>query len=100
MAESVKVTLEVYSAPTFTLSTPRRTLPGVVGDDVSFVVTCSAVGSFANNVKIGVIGAPSGAVVTYSPVNQLAGPGESVTITINTDSCSAGTTTMTIGEVA
>jgi len=100
MAETVKVSLEVYSAATFSLSTPKRILAGVVGDDISFVVTCSAVGSFTDDVKIGVTGAPSGAVVTYDPVNQLAAPGESVTVSIDTDACSAAVTTMTIGEVA
>ncbi len=98
MSESVKVTLEVYAAPTFSLSAPRRYAPGVVGDDVAFTVTMSAVGNFSSDVVLECVGAPAGAVVTYSPVDATIAPGETLTVTIDTDACDAGVTTLTVQE--
>lgn len=96
MAESVKCILEVYSAATYSLSTPVRVKGGVVGDDITFVVTATAVGSWEDDVTIALTGAPTGAVVTYDPDPPTIADGESVTISIDTDACSASISTMTI----
>ena len=96
MAESVKCVLEVYSAATYSLSTPVRVKGGVVGDSVTYIVTASAVGSYTGTTHVVLTGAPTGAVVTYSPTNGNMAVGGSVTISVNTTSCSAGTSTMTI----
>lgn len=100
MAESVRCKLEVVAAPTFSLSTPNLLKAGVIGDTVTFVVAVSAVGSFTDGVVLELTGAPEGAVVTYSPENATATPGNAVTISIDTTGCSAGTTTMTVQEAA
>lgn len=100
MAESEKVILEVYAAPTFSLFTPIHIKGGVVGDSVTFTVTASAVGAWTDDVTIELADAPTGAVVTYSPNPPTLSAGESATITIDTSACSAGVTTMTIQEAS
>ena len=100
MAESTKCVLEVYSAATFSLSTPVRVKGGVVGDDVTFVVTAEAVGAWAGSVTIALTGAPTGAVVSYDPDPPTIADGESVTITIDTDACSESVSKMTIAEAS
>jgi len=100
MAQTEKVILEVYAAATYSLSTPIHIKAGVVGDDITFVVTATAVGSWTDDVTVALTGAPTGAVVTYVPDPPAIGDGESVTITIDTDACSAGTSTMTIAAAA
>ena len=96
MAESIKCSLEVYSAATFSLSTPRRYLAGVVGDDIVFVVTSAAVGSFTGNLTIAVTGEPSGAVVTLNPVDGIIAHNGTCTVTVDTDACSEVVSTLTI----
>jgi hypothetical protein len=100
MSESVKCTLEVVAAPTFTLSCSRSIRAGVVGDDVVFYVKMNAVGSFTDDVELEVTGLPTGANVSYDPVDAIIAPGEILTITIDTDACSAGVTDMTVAEAA
>lgn len=100
MAESIKCILEVYDAATYSLTTPRRYLAGVVGDDISFVVTPSAVGGYTGTVEVELTGAPAGAVITYLPTGAQA-MDTAVTITIDTDDCTGGDiSTMTITEKA
>jgi len=99
MAESVRCKLEVVAAPTFHVSTPIHVRSGVIGDTVTYTITCSAIGAFTDEVTFELTDAPSGAVVTYDPVDQKAAPGESLTISVDTTSCDAGTYDMTIAEV-
>jgi len=98
MAESVRCKLEVVAAPTFHLTTPTHILGGVVGDDISFTVTMSAIGAFTDDVTLELADAPSGAVVTYDPVDATIAPGETLTVTIDTDACEAGISDMTVQE--
>ena len=98
MAESVRCKLEVVAAPTFSLSAPIHTVAGVIGDDISFKVVMSAIGAFSAPVTLEVVGAPAGAVVTYNPIDAIIEPGETLTVTIDTDACSAGVTDITIQE--
>lgn len=100
MAESEKVILEVYAAPTYSLFTPTHVQGGVVGDDITYTVTATAVGGWTGSVTIELADAPSGAVVSYSPDPPTLADGESATITVDTDACSAGTTLMTIQEAS
>jgi len=100
MAESTKCILEVYAAPTYSLSTPIRVKGGVVGDDITFVVTATAVGAWTDDVTIALTGAPTGAVVTYDPSPATIADGESCTISIDTDACSESVSKMTIAAAA
>ena len=100
MAESVRCKLEVVAAPTFSLSAPIHTVAGVIGDNVVFTVKMAAIGAYSSETVLAVTGAPAGAVVTYDPVDASIVPGETLTITIDTDACSAGITDMTIAEAA
>lgn len=96
MAESIKCILEVYAAATFSLSMPKRNKAGVIGDNIVLTVNTEAVGSYAGDVAIAITGYPSGAGITYSPVSGIVTVGSPVTITIDTDACSAGTSNMTV----
>ena len=96
MAQSEKVILEVYAAATFSLSTPVHIKAGVIGDTVTYVVTVSAVGAYTGTTHIAATGTPTGAVVTYTPTNGNAAVDGSVTVSIDTTACSAGTSTITI----
>ena len=96
MANTTKVVLEVVAAATFSLSTPIRVKAGVVGGTVTYVVTASAIGSYTGTTHVVLTGAPTGAVVTYAPTNGNMAVDGSVTISVDTTSCSAGTSTMTI----
>ena len=98
MAESVRCKLEVVAAPTFSLSAPAHTVAGVIGDDVVITVTMSAIGAFSAPVTLVAVGAPTGAVVTYDPVDAIIEPGETLGVTIDTDACSAGVTDITVQE--
>jgi hypothetical protein len=98
MAESIRCKLEVVAAPTFSIYAPAHTLAGVVGDNIVFKVNMTAIGAFSSDVVLEVVGAPAGAVVTYSPVDATIAPGETLTVTIDTDACSAGVTDITIQE--
>jgi hypothetical protein len=95
MAESIRCKLDVYAAATFSIWTPRHIKTGVVGDDVTFVVNTEAVGAYSGNVTVTLTGAPTGAVVTYTPTQTVV-VGNPVTVSIDTDACSAGTSDMTI----
>lgn len=90
MAESVKCVLEVYAAPTYSLSTPIHTFGAVIGDDVTFTVTMTAVGAFTDDVDVHVESYPTGAVITYVPEDGIISPGEHVHITVDSDSIAAG----------
>lgn len=100
MAQSEKVILEVYDAPTFSLSTPIHVKAGVVGDTVSWVVTASAVGGWTGSVTLELVDAPSGAEVTYDPNPATIADGESVTISVDTTACSEAVTRMTVQEAS
>lgn len=95
MAESTRCILEVYSAPTFSLSTPRHYLAGVVGDVISFDVTASAIGAFTGDATV-VLTGPDPSDITYNPSNGVIGPGEHVTISIDTSGWSESITTLTV----
>ena len=95
MAESVKCSLQVYAAATFSIWTPKHIKGAVVGDDVTYVVNTEAVGSYSGNVTITLTGAPTGAVVTYAPAQTVV-VGNPVTISIDTDACSESESDMTI----
>jgi hypothetical protein len=96
VSESIKCVLEVYAAATFSLSMPKRTKAGVVGDNIVFTVNTEAVGSYAGSVAIAITGYPSGAGITYSPPSGIVTVGSPVTITIDTDACVAGISNMTV----
>jgi hypothetical protein len=98
VAESIRCKLEVVDAPTFSIYAPAHTLAGVVGDNIVFNVNMTAIGAFSSDVVLEVAGAPAGAVVTYSPVDATIAPGKTLTVTIDTDACSAGVTDITIQE--
>lgn len=83
MAEAVRCLLEVYPAPTFSLSTPRHYLAGVAGDQISFDVLASAIGNFTGDATV-VLTGPDPSDIIYNPANGVIGPGERVTITIDT----------------
>lgn len=98
MAESLRCKLEVVAAPTFTLSAPYHIVAGVVGDSVEFTVTMAAIGAFTDDVVLEVTGEPDGAVVTYDPVDATIAPGETLTVTVDTTECDAGTYDLTVQE--
>jgi hypothetical protein len=100
MSESVRCTLEVVAAPTFTLSCFKPIRAGVIGDDIVFYVKMNAVGNFTDEVTLEVTGLPTGANVSYDPVDATIAPGEILTITIDTDACSAGVTDMIVAEAS
>lgn len=101
MSESVDVILELYAAPAWTLKTSKHILAGVVGDTIVFKVKVEAVGSFSSDVLIELQGYPTGAVVTYSPTDRKASPGEEVQISVDTDNCSEALPTMhVVSELA
>jgi hypothetical protein len=97
MAESVRCVLEVYAAATFSLSTPIHTKGGVVGDEITYVVTPAAVGGFTGTVEIAATGIPAGGSVSYSPTGPQA-MGTAVTVTIDTGTGPAGTYDIIISE--
>lgn len=97
MAESVRCILEVYDAATFSLATPIHTFGAVVGDEVSFVVTPTAVGGFTGTVEIELTGLPAGASVVYLPTGPQA-MDTAVTVTIDTGTGPAGDYKLTIAE--
>jgi phage baseplate assembly protein gpV len=100
MAESVRCVLEVYAAPTFSLSTPIHTFGAVVGDNVTFIVTMTAVGAFTDDVDVHVENYPDGAIITYDPADGVIEPGGHVHITVDTDDIAAGLHDLTIvGDV-
>ena len=90
MAESIRCVLEVYDAPTFSLSTPVHIFGAVIGDTVSFKVLLSAVGAFTDDIDILVNPYPADAIITYSPADGIVGPGEATTINIDTTEMAAG----------
>lgn len=96
MANTTNVILEVVAAPTFSLSTPVRIKAGVIGDSVTYTVMASAVGAYSGTTHVALTGYPTGAVVTYDPSNGNMAVDGSVTISVDTTECSAGTSTMTI----
>lgn len=96
MAESLDLLLEVYEDPTFSLSVTKHNLGAVVGDDVVIVVKCSAVGTWLGEAHIEATNLPSGANVSYVPVDGNAADGEEVEITIDTDGCEEGASRITI----
>ena len=100
MSEQLRCKLEVVAAPTFSLSAPIRIMAGVIGDDVSFTIEMSAIGAFSDSVTLEATGLPTGADVSYSPENATISPGETLTVTIDTDACSAGITDITIQEAS
>lgn len=95
MAESTRCVLKVYSTPTFSLSTPRHYLAGVVGDIISFDVTASAIGAFTGDATV-VLTGPDPAYISYNPPSGVISPGESVTISIDTSGWSESVTNLTI----
>jgi hypothetical protein len=97
MAETVRCILEVYSAPTFNLTTPVHSFAGVVGDVISFVVTPRAVAEFAGTVQIVATGIPAGGSVSYSPTGPVA-MDTPVTVTVDTGVGPAGSYSISIGE--
>ena len=90
MSETVRVQLEVVAAPTFTLTAKQHRKGGVIGDDVEVIVECGEIGGFSSDVEVTMVGAPAGANVSYSPSDRKIAPGESLTVTIDTDGCSEG----------
>ena len=100
MSEQLRCKLEVVAAPTFSLSAPIHIVAGVVGDDVSFTVDMTAIGAFSDDVELEAVGLPTGAVVTYDPVDATIAPGETLTVTIDTDDCDEGITDITIQEAS
>ena len=98
MAESIRCKLEVVAAPTFSIYAHNHNVAGVIGDDIVFKVTMTAIGAFSSDVVLEATGLPTGAAVTYSPVDATIAPGETLTVTIDTDACSAGVTDITIQE--
>lgn len=100
MSEQLRCKLEVVAAPTFSLSAPVHIVAGVVGDDVSFTVDMSAIGAFSSDVELEAVGLPTGAVVTYDPVDATIAPGETLTVKIDTDDCDEGITDITIQEAS
>ena len=98
MAESVRCKLEVVAAPTFSLRAPIHNFAGVVGDDVAFTVEMTAIGGYTGSVALAATGLPTGANVSYSPVNATIAPGETLTVTVDTDACSAAITDITVQE--
>ena len=100
MAESERIKLEVVAAPTFSLAAPIHQVAGVVGDNITFTVVMSAIGAYTSDVVLALTGYPTGAVVTYDPVDATIAPGETLTITVDTDLCSAALSDMTVAEAA
>jgi len=100
MAESVKCKLEVVAAPTFSLRAPLHNFAGVVGDDIVFTVEMTAIGAFSSDVELEATGLPTGANVSYDPVDATIAPGETLTVTIDTDACSAAITDIMVVEAS
>ena len=74
-------------------------MAGVVGDDISFIVTPSAVGGFTGTVALDVTGLPTGANISYAPTGPYA-MDTAVTITIDTDGATGAISTIEVVEAA
>jgi subtilisin family serine protease len=83
----------------FTLAADPISQGVCVGDDATFTVTVGTLGSFVNNVTLGVTGNPAGTSATFD-VNPVVPPGISLLTVGNTGAVAVGTYPLSIDGTA
>lgn len=94
MPKSLKLKLDIKATPGYNLSIPKKRDYVVSGSDATFIVTAEALG-YTGNTTVVLTGTDS-SNISYTPSDGVIGPGEQVTIAVDTSGWSEGVSDLTV----